>query len=142
MEQYKINGREKKSIIVENNVVKIIKSKGLISNLMEKIIPIESIVGVEVEKPGRIWAGFIRFQTAGNSNYNNSIIFADNKDYEIALKIKEYIKNYVEKSIDVFNQNLNDTDVISQLEKLAELKDKGVLSEEEFQAQKQKLLNI
>jgi hypothetical protein len=35
----------------------------------------------------------------------------------------------------------NNQDVLSQLEKLGELKEKGVLTDEEFQAQKAKLLS-
>lgn len=142
MKEYRINGREKKSIIVEDKVIKIIKPKGWISNPMEKIIPIESIVGVKVVQPGKLFAGSIRFQTAGNLNCADIIIFDGNKNYEIALEIKEYIKTYAGKISREVKQIFDNTNVISQLEKLAELKDRGVLSEKEFQLQKQKLLNM
>ena len=35
----------------------------------------------------------------------------------------------------------NDSDIISQIERIAALKEKGILSEEEFQQQKQRILN-
>lgn len=40
------------------------------------------------------------------------------------------------------SQHAQSTDTISQLERLASLKEKGILSEEEFQSQKGKILNL
>ena len=55
----------------------------------------------------------------------NNIAIAENKIHEATNSIQEKIK----------------TDIISQIERLVSLKDKGVLSKEEFMAMKQKLVN-
>ncbi|MNJ71419.1 hypothetical protein D3C77_679620 [compost metagenome] len=56
------------------------------------------------------------------------------------------IKNTFEEAINNYTQNKgsgikkSDTDILQQIEKLAELRDKDILTEEEFQEKKQALM--
>lgn len=56
------------------------------------------------------------------------------------------IKNTFEEAITNYTQNKgsgnkeSDTDILQQIEKLAELRDKNILTEEEFQEKKQALM--
>ena len=79
-------------------------------------------------------------------SYNRQIIF-DSNAYEILFKlIPEKDMDYVgsNKIIESDNTqkstNIND-DIYKDIEKLAELKDKGILTEEEFNQKKQVLLD-
>lgn len=98
-----LEGRQKKNLIVDNNVVKIIRDKGLIDVNRVKTIAIEDIKAVVVKKHQSFVTGCIQFLVDDNktqensydmSNEDNSIIFGDKKSYEKALRVKEYIENF------------------------------------------------
>jgi hypothetical protein len=149
-----INGRQKKSLIVENSTVKIIKASGFIASKREKTIPIRNITSVEVKKPGAMFVGFIQFSIAGgqarDSSFTisggavdavldeNSVVFADQSSYQTALKIKEYVENYTEHS-PVAVQQQSDAD---EIRKLKTLLDEGILTEDEFSEKKRRILGI
>lgn len=52
---------------------------------------------------------------------------------------KQYIEKYKKQGTQVSNNN---SDVADQISKLAELRDKGILTEEEFTTQKRKMLGL
>lgn len=58
---------------------------------------------------------------------------------DFVKSVKQYIEEYKKENIPVLNNNL---DVVDQISKLAELRDKGTLTEEEFTIQKRKLLGL
>ena len=71
--------------------------------------------------------------------------FRDNAGMPLRAKKKDYDKeiNSIPTSINIVKQSSeNNVDVAEQLKKLADLKDSGVLTEEEFNNQKAKLLSI
>ena len=71
--------------------------------------------------------------------------FKDNTGMPLRAKKKDYDKeiNSIPTSINIVKQSSeNNVDVAEQLKKLADLKDSGVLTEEEFNNQKAKLLSI
>ena len=71
--------------------------------------------------------------------------FKDNTGMPLRAKKKDYDKeiNSIPTSINIVKQSSeNNVDVAEQLKKLADLKDSGVLTEEEFNSQKAKLLSI
>jgi hypothetical protein len=108
--ELKIKGRQGKSVCVDGGSIKITKKSGLLAAKREKSIMIRNITSIDIKKPGLAFAGYIHFDIAGANNFNssykvsggtadavkdeNSIVFANKKDYDIALKIKEYIENY------------------------------------------------
>lgn len=111
----------------------------------DKTIPYSSIVAVQLKKAG-LTAGYIQLTLKGGSEAKaglfqstrdeNSINFYNhkNKDFEEAKNLIE--KRISETSMPALRNELDD------LEKLAELKKKRIISEEEFQSKKKKILNL
>lgn len=103
-----LHGRQNKVIGVKEGYVVIKKESGIFSSERRKEIPISQITGVEVKKPGAVFAGYIQIQTAGqissNSSYTfsggaydaardeNAVVFdPDDAFYQRALEIKDEI---------------------------------------------------
>ena len=152
--KFELNGRQKKDLIVEGSTVKIIRGGSFLAAKREKVLPFRNITSIEVKKPGAMWAGFIQFSIAGgqinNSSYKttggvidaakdeNSIVFADQNSYEIALKIKDYFENYSETS----NDTIKKVSVTDEIEKFKKLLDNGAITENDYKAKKKQLLGI
>lgn len=150
-----LNGRQKKTVIVEGSTVKLIKKGSLFSSKRQKAIPIRNITSVEVKKPGAVAVGFIQFSIAGgavrDSSFKvtggafdaaqdeNSVLFADKKSYEIAQQIKEYIESYTEAPAPAAGAEFSAAD---EIVKLKSLMDQGVINTEEFEAKKRQLLGL
>ncbi|WP_017651629.1 DUF4429 domain-containing protein [Fortiea contorta] len=116
----------------------------------EKNIPYKSITAVQFKRAG-ITVGFIQFTLTGGVEAKggvfeavtdeNTVTFAD----EEKTKEFEKAKNIIEERILAasgaasVSNNMND---LEQLEKLASLKNKGIISEEEFQAKKKQILGL
>ena len=150
-----LNGKQKKSVEVDGNTVRIIKEAGIFSSKREKAIPIRNITSVEVKKPGPMIVGFIQFSIAGgkarDSSYTlsggafdavqdeNSVVFADKKSYDVALRIKEYVENYSEPQSASSGEMSSTAD---EIRKLKALLDEGILAKDEFDAKKKQLLPL
>lgn len=112
----------------------------------EKAILIRNIASVEVKKPG-LSAGFILFQVIGEENKarksisdvpsDNELLFGGKEKYKIALEIKEYIEKCTSKKI---SSNENNLSIADELSKFKKLLDERIITEEEFEKQKNKLL--
>lgn len=110
----------------------------------EKTIPYSSIVAVQLRKAGLLTFGYIQLTLFGGSECKaglfqsvkdeNSITFQDWSNSEFA-EAKERIEEMITRGKNI-NSGLDD------LEKLAELKDKGIVSEEEFNAKKKQILKL
>jgi len=113
----------------------------------DKTIPFKSIVAVQLKRAG-LTAGYIQLTLVGGSEAKaglfqstkdeNSINFhtngGNNDKFEEAKKlIEERI------SVDGSTQQNNS---LNDLEKLAELKNKGIITEEEFTQKKKQLLGL
>ena len=110
----------------------------------DKTIPYNSIVAIQLKKAG-LFAGYLQFTLKGGSEAKagllqsttdeNTINFhnKENKSFEEAkCLIEEKISNIPAPK----NSELN------ELEKLAELKWKGIITEEEFNAKKKQILGL
>ncbi|MEL7664087.1 MAG: SHOCT domain-containing protein [Methanosarcina mazei] len=83
-------------------------------------------------------AGSIKIHS--NNNVINVVDIPPSEDIEGFVKAtNQHIEKYKKQSSQVSNNNL---DVAGQISKLAELRDKGILTEEEFTTQKKKLLGL
>lgn len=83
-------------------------------------------------------AGSVKIHSSGNSLEVDMI--PKSEDVEAFVKtVKSYIPGYKKESSSVSNDNL---DIADQISKFAELRDKGILTEEEFAIQKRKLLGL
>lgn len=153
MSELKLKGyMTKKTITVTDSCVIISKEGSLFSAKRDKKIPYSQISGVEVKKPGAMVNGFIQIQIPGqissNSNLKisggaydavkdeNAIVFTGNKNYEIAIKMQEYILSKIG------NQNTQQVSVADELQKFKALLDSGAITEDEFNAKKKQLLNL
>lgn len=114
-----------------------------------KIIPFTSITAIQFKKSG-ILSGYLQFTIPGGNESRggvfdatkdeNSFLFAGTKANEDAEKIKNYIEKQIQKLRNPVAPRQESSSISSELEKLGELKNKGVLTDEEFQAAKKRLL--
>ena len=130
-------------------------------NTGEKRILIKNILSVELGKnPSEMLASlsYIKFVTAGDDevrhsytksglfetkagqlfNDPNTIQISNNEQYEIALRIRDYIENY-QANQGTSTQALSGADEILKYKKLL---DDGILTQEEFDAKKKQLLGL
>jgi len=116
----------------------------------EKKIPIQEIVSVQYKKPAFGFAGYIQFTIAGGKESTggltaaiedeNTVAFGSNSEKFLEIKnfIEEKIAEKYTKSVEASGSNIS---VVEQLKQLAELRDSGIITEEEFSQQKNKILN-
>lgn len=120
------------SLIVVTNERFLRITTNLFSPTDVKDIPLKSITNIEID------AGFLTTKiwiiTAGGK----TDVILDKK--EKANKLKDVINNAISNSDKDLSADKK-VDVYEQLEKLANLKEKGVLTEEEFKIQKERLLS-
>lgn len=145
----KIEGGQGKFLFLKENAVKIVRISTFASDKV-KIIPFQQITGVDIKKPGSFYKGYIQFQTAGQSSPNNSnsssggihdavndensVLFVGEENYKIALKIQDIIMKY--------NKPETNLSVADEIHKFKKLMDDGIITKEEFEKKKNKLLNI
>ncbi|HET7657514.1 MAG TPA: PH domain-containing protein [Bacillales bacterium] len=123
----------KNGILALTNKRILFVSKGLFSGSTVKEFSFESIHSVEY-----------------HTGATGSKITLYSSDHENVFEDIGDPKEEVKRFVDLFNQKMedpapasteqNEEDVIGQLERLAKLKEQGVLTDEEFQAQKEKVL--
>ena len=109
--------------------------KGLIYGLKQMELPLHQISAISHET-GLVF-GEVHVSTAGGTKKINRVPKKD------VLKIAQIMSDLLKpasRTQEPAPAGDNADDVVSQLERLAALKEKGVLTEEEFQAQKAKLL--
>lgn len=112
----------------------------------KKDIYFHNITSIQIKKPG-FTVGYLQLSLPGGNESikgvfssvkdENTITFSNKSSYEEALKIKEYI----EKKIMTKNSGeTGQTSVADEIEKLYLLKKKGILTQEEFEEKKKRLL--
>lgn len=114
----------------------------------EKEISISQISAVQFKKPGSLTNGYIQFSFVGGletkagifdaTKDENSIIFNAKQEPAFAAIRAEIQKRMAEHKQGGTRQGSN----IDDLEKLASLRDRGVISEEEFNYKKRQILGI
>ncbi|QHS21462.1 hypothetical protein GWK91_00140 [Virgibacillus sp. MSP4-1] len=110
--------------------------KGMVFGLKQQEIPLDKISSVSFKK--KIMYGEIQIVTS-SSEIKIENIFKD--------QVELFVKAINEAQEDANNTNnqtqaVQQDDTVSQIEKLAKLKDDGILTEEEFTAKKKQLLGI
>jgi len=114
-----------------------------------KTIPFHSIVAVQFKEAGAVFSGYIQFTIPGGNESRggilaatkdeNTFMFAKKNNNALAIEIKTYIDSAVRK-LKTPQVNSPTTNLSDELQKLAELKKQGILSDEEFQAAKKRLI--
>lgn len=150
---FKLNGVNGQLEVYDNKV--IIKRKGALSKLTQgffkgdKEILISKISAIQV-KLGTVWTnGYIQLTlSGGNENTKglldatqdeNTVMFNKKCNDEV-IKIKEGIYALIDKNTNSSNP-INSGSIADELIKLKNLLDEGILNEEEFQVEKNKILN-
>lgn len=120
----------------------IIKRRGFLTLRSEKTIPYNSIIAIQLKKATSFTSGYLKLTLKGGPEAKgwfqaitdeNTIMFLENKEFAEAKRlIEEKIS-----SISAFRGSNLD-----ELEKLVELKKKGTISEEEFNAKKKQILGL
>lgn len=116
----------------------------------KKEIPFTSIVAIQFKEANFVTSGYLQFTIPGGNESKggvfaaaqdeNTFMFAKKKDNAIALEIKDYVDSAVQEARKP-QAAIPTANISGELQKLATLKEEGILSEEEFQAAKKRLLN-
>lgn len=119
----------------------IFLDKGMVFGLKQKEIPLDKINSIEHKKGlllGKIiiWDGASKIAieniTKETINPMIDILNSSIRTFKEASNKVQYVNN---------GANLNQEDTISKLERLAKLKEQGILDENEFRIEKAKILN-
>lgn len=110
----------------------IFVDKGLFSLKVEDF-PYEKITSVQYESG--IMSGKITILASGNKAIIDNTNKTTGKEFSESVRLKISSNNITK------NNNVVQDDVYSKLEKIAKLKDQGILTQEEFEFQKAKLLS-
>lgn len=114
-----------------------------------KTIPFTSIQAMQFREAGAIVSGYIQFTILGGNESRggvlsaagdeNTFMFAQTKNNAAARQIRAYIEESVAK-LQSPRLKVEQTSISDELKKLATLRTEGVLTDEEFQAAKRKLI--
>lgn len=114
-----------------------------------KTIPYSSISAIQFKESGAVFSGYMQFTILGGNESTggiiaaardeNSFVFAGKKNNPLAAQIKNYIESKVQE-LKTPKAAQAQGSLPDELQKLATLRDSGVLSEEEFQAAKSRLI--
>jgi plasmid stabilization system protein ParE len=115
----------------------------------DRRIPLTSIMAVQMRPAGSLANGFLKFTVPGSpeirgglnaaTSDENAVIFTkkQQKDFDA---IRARIEDYIEERNAPQGAAASAPDIPDQIKKLGELRDSGVLSDDEFEAKKAELL--
>ena len=121
-------------ILVSTDRRLVFVDKGLLYGIKVEDFPLDKITSIQYETG--ILFGKVKIHTSGN------IAAIEQVDKTAARKFSEFVREKMStpKQSTVVVMASSEPDILGQLEKLGQLKEKGILSVEEFAEQKQKLL--
>lgn len=117
-----------------------------------KTIPFSSISAIQFKEAGAVFSGYLQFTIPGGNESKggvfsaasdeNTFMFAEKKNNALAIQIKEYIEAKVQElHAPQATQSQSATSLSDELQKLASLRDSGILSDQEFQSAKSRLIS-
>ena len=114
-----------------------------------KEIPFLSIVAVQFKEASVFWNGYIQFTIPGGNEIRrgifaatedeNTFMFSGAENNALVIEIKEYIE-LATREARAAQVTASSSSLSDEIQKLAKLKEQGLLSEEEFQAAKKKVI--
>lgn len=149
-----IKGHNGTLVVNEKNIV--IKRGGLTAFITkgassDKEVPIKNISAIEFIKPGLLTNGKFQISVPGENAFlnkrqaggfdENTIIFKKSQTDDF-LKAKNLINELREKAETVSHTVVNQLSSADELKKYAELKEQGIISEDDFNAKKKELLGL
>ncbi len=132
----------------------VIKQKGLLSKMNkglvgEKDIYLTSISGVQVKKPTMMTKGYIQFLYVGSQDTKggifgavkdeNTVLFTGG-EYKKAVEIKEHIERLMHQPKAPTIIEHAPVSTADEIAKLANLRDQGIITKDEFEGEKKRLL--
>lgn len=115
-----------------------------------KEIPFSSVIAVQFKEAGSVFSGYLQFTIPGGNESRggimaatkdeNTFMFAHTKNNALAKEIKGYIDVAIRNARSP-KSTMNSASLSGELQKLAELNKSGLLSDDEFQAAKRKLIS-
>ncbi|OUM99340.1 MAG: hypothetical protein BAA04_09765 [Firmicutes bacterium ZCTH02-B6] len=138
----------------------VIKRKGMINLILhgmkgDKEILLESITSIQFKKPGTFTNGYLQFGILGGNEGTgglfqatqdeNTVVFAaaQQADFEKAKQLIDDLRAQLRRpAVSSSPASGAPVSVADEIEKLARLRDQGILTEEEFQAKKRALLSL
>ena len=118
----------------------------------DKSIPFKSLTSIQFKEPGFMASGYIQFGILGGLE-NKGGLFDAAKDENSVMYVKKDLKDFTELR-DFLDSKIKEeqnkpavvpttpTSSLDDLEKLADLLKKGIITEEEFAAKKKQILNL
>lgn len=129
-----------------------IRRKGVLGFLTQglkgdKNIMISTITSIQFKKAGLLTNGYIQFAFMGGQEAKGGLFQGAQDENTIMFNKKqqsafEQIRAEVEKRIQAGNISISTSSDADELAKLADLRDKGILTEEEFQHKKKQMLGL
>ena len=124
-------------ILISTNRRLVFIDKGLLYGLKVEDFPLDKITSIQYETG--LLMGKLKIHTSGN------IAVIDNVEKGSVRKFAEFVRDKIENKTSENNSNQvtdnKEPDIMDKLEKLGKLRDNGILTEEEFNEQKVKLLS-
>ena len=113
----------------------------------DKEIFISQISSIQLKKVSLLTNGYIQFTFVGGQETKGGIFDAAQDENTIMFNKKQEptfikIKEAIEEKIASLNKSTAKSSELDELEKLAELKEKGIITEEEFNAKKKQILGL
>jgi len=115
-----------------------------------KTIPFSSITAIQFKKAGSFFSGYIQFTIPGGNeskggvfaaaNDENTFMFANKKNNDLASEIKDYIESSIQKVHNSNSKTSSTENISDELLKLSRLKEQGLLTDDEFQKAKHKII--
>ena len=129
----------------------IIRRSGIMSKLTqgflvgEKTVYLHQITSIKVKKAGFLTNGFIQFTLAGNLEFKKGLMGQTHDENTVMFRneannLVQEIKQYIESRISTRNTNVGNISTADELIKFQKLLVDGVISKEEFEQEKKRLL--
>jgi len=131
-------------IIERKGLGRIGHSKG------DKRIALGQIIAVKMRPAGRLANGFIHFSTPGRDELTGGLSAANKDDNSVVFTrkqqadfdaVRDHVQNFLAARTGA-PASPAAADPAEQIRKLAQLRDEGILSDDEFQTKKTQLLDI
>jgi hypothetical protein len=136
---------EERGLVIKRGAKGFLMGGGMLRG--DKTLPYSSIVAVQFKKAGMV-QGYIQFTLMGGSEAKGGWQQALKDENTVSFNAwgdnnKRFaeLKTFVEGKMG-FQHNVAPVSSLDELEKLAALKDKGIITEEEFQKKKKQLLEM
>ena len=121
-------------ILISTNRRLVFIDKGMLYGLKVEDFPLDKITSIQYETG--LLLGKVKIHTSSN------IATIDNVEKGSARKFAEFVRDKLSQpTSQIITQNTSEPNALEQLEKLAKLKESGIITEEEFAEQKKKLLD-